>query len=170
MFVRYFGSCPVLKVSGRAFPVKVIWQDFASEENKFEKYEEAAVDKAVEIHRKKPSGDILVFLASASEIQKCCDMLQQKLKDFTDFQCMQLHGQLQADEQQRVFQPPERNKRKIVFATNCAETSNTIDGTIPPSPLSPPFPTPLLFPRSLPSLSSPRFPRDRVKQTRPHID
>ena len=128
VFVTYFGCCPILKVSGRAFPVDVIWQDSASEENEFEKYEEAAVDKVVEIHRKEPPGDVLVFLTSASEIQKCCEALQRRLKDRADFACLPLHGQLQAEEQQKVFQPLERGKRKIVFATNCAETSITIDG------------------------------------------
>jgi hypothetical protein len=44
------------------------------------------------------------------------------------FQVFPLHGQLQADEQQKVFEPLEQNKRKVVFATNCAETSITIDG------------------------------------------
>jgi hypothetical protein len=44
------------------------------------------------------------------------------------FQVFPLHGQLQADEQQKVFEALEHNKRKVVFATNCAETSITIDG------------------------------------------
>ena len=130
VFVNFFGgTCPVMKVSGRTFPVDIVWQDSASEENQFENYVEAAVSKAVEIHEKEPlPGDILVFLTSAVEIQKSCDMFRETLKDRTDFTCFQLHGQLQADEQQKVFEPPERNKRKVVFATNCAETSITIDG------------------------------------------
>ncbi|KAK7102488.1 uncharacterized protein [Littorina saxatilis] len=130
VFVRFFGNnCPVLRVSGRAFPVDVVWQDSVSEEeNDFGNYTEAAVNKAVEIHEKEPPGDILVFLTSAVEIQRCCDTFQQRMADRTDFKCLQLHGQLQADEQQKVFEPLERNKRKIVFATNCAETSITIDG------------------------------------------
>ena len=128
VFVNFFGSCPVMRVSGRTFPVDVVWQDAASEESQFENYVEAAVNKAVEIHEKEPPGDILVFLTSALEIQRSCDLFQQKVKDRTDYTCFQLHGQLQADEQQKVFEPPERNKRKVVFATNCAETSITIDG------------------------------------------
>ena len=128
VFVDFFGKCPIMKVSGRAFPVDVVWQNSAIEEKDFENYMEVAVSKAVEIHNKEPAGDILVFLTSAGEIQKCCDMFQQKMQNATNYKCFQLHGQLQADEQQKVFEPLERNKRKIVFATNCAETSITIDG------------------------------------------
>ena len=122
VFVNFFGgACPVMKVSGRTFPVDIVWQDSASEENQFENYMEAAVSKAVEIHEKEPlPGDILVFLTSALEIQRSCDMFRERLKDRTDFTCFQLHGQLQADEQQKVFEPPEKNKRKVVFATNVA--------------------------------------------------
>ena len=122
-FVNFFGSCQVMSVSCRTFPVDVVWQDAADE-----KYVDAAVKKAVEIHKEEPLGDILVFLTSASEIQKSCDLFQQKLNDRTDFTCFQLHEQLPADEQQKVFEPLDKNKRKIVFATNCAETSVTIDG------------------------------------------
>ncbi|KAK7087520.1 hypothetical protein V1264_021560 [Littorina saxatilis] len=130
VFVRFFGaSCPVLKVSGRAFPVDVVWQDSASEEKDFENYVDAAVDKAVHIHLNEPAaGDILVFLTSAAEIQKSCDAMQQRLRGHNDFEVLPLHGQLQAEDQQKVFKPLKKGKRKIVFATNCAETSITIDG------------------------------------------
>ncbi|XP_076435215.1 uncharacterized protein LOC143275037 [Babylonia areolata] len=130
VFINFFGICPVMQVSGRAFPVDVEWEDSASEENEFENYVDAAVNKVIEIHRKEPpgSGDILVFLTSAAEIQKCCDMTQKRLNDCTDFKCLPLHGQLQFEDQQKVFKSLEGNVRKIVFATNCAETSITIDG------------------------------------------
>ncbi|KAL8624687.1 hypothetical protein ACOMHN_038233 [Nucella lapillus] len=128
VFVNFFGTCPIMKVSGRAFPVDVAWEDTANEENEFENYVDTAVSKVVEIHQKDPPGDILVFLTSAAEIQKCCDMTQQRLKDRADFSCLPLHGQLQAEEQQKVFRPLGKNVRKIVYATNCAETSITIDG------------------------------------------
>ncbi|KAK7485411.1 hypothetical protein BaRGS_00023359 [Batillaria attramentaria] len=129
VFVQFFGGdCPIMNVSGRTFPVEVVWQDADSEENDFENYVDEAVKKAVEIHTKEPKGDILVFLTSPAEIDKCCEFFQETLKDHTDFQCFPLHGQLQPDEQQKVFEPLGKNKRKIVFATNCAETSITIDG------------------------------------------
>ncbi|PVD31685.1 hypothetical protein C0Q70_07103 [Pomacea canaliculata] len=128
VFVKFFGNCPVLKVSGRTFPVDVVWLDDNNEEDEFENYMQKAVKKAEEIHLKEALGDILVFLTSPLETEKCCEAFQQSLAGRNDFQCFQLHGQLQADEQQKVFEPLGKNKRKIVFATNCAETSITIDG------------------------------------------
>ena len=128
VFVDFFNKCKVMRISGRTFPVDVEWKDSASDDDQFDNYVEAAVSKAMQIHQNKPSGDILVFLTSPSEIQKSCDLLQQRLKDCTDFTYFQLHGRLQAEEQQRVLQPLDGSKRKIVFATNCAETSITIDG------------------------------------------
>ena len=128
VFVDFFNKCKVMRISGRTFPVDVEWKDSASDDDQFDNYVEAAVSKAMQIHQNKPPGDILVFLTSPSEIQKSCDLLQQRLKDRTDFTCFQLHGRLQAEEQQKVLQPLAGSKRKIVFATNCAETSITIDG------------------------------------------
>ena len=128
VFVDFFNKCKVMRISGITFPVDVEWKDSASDDDQFDNYVEAAVSKAMQIHQNKPPGDILVFLTSPSEIQKSCDLLQQRLKDRTDFTCFQLHGRLQAEEQQKVLQPLDGSKRKIVFATNCAETSITIDG------------------------------------------
>ena len=128
VFVDFFNKCKVMRIGGRTFPVDVEWKDSASDDDQFDNYVEAAVSKAMQIHQNKPSGDILVFLTSPSEIKKSCDLLQQRLEDRTDFTCLQLHGRLQAEEQQRVLQPLDGSKRKIVFATNCAETSITIDG------------------------------------------
>lgn len=81
MFVYYFGGgVPVKRVSGRAFPVDVVYEDGASEENDFENYTEAAVSKALDIHGTEEPGDILVFLTSAQEIQKCCDLFTERLR------------------------------------------------------------------------------------------
>jgi HrpA-like RNA helicase len=81
VFVDYFGGgIPVKKVSGRAFPMDVVWEDKASEESNFENYTEAAVKKALDIHKNEAAGDILVFLTSAQEIQKCCDMFTERLR------------------------------------------------------------------------------------------
>ncbi|PVD31644.1 hypothetical protein C0Q70_07061 [Pomacea canaliculata] len=115
VFVKFFGNCPVLKVSGRTFPVDVVWLDDNNEEDEFENYMQKAVKKAEEIHLKEALGDILVFLTSPLETEKCCEAFQQSLAGRNDFQCFQLHGQLQADEQQKVFEPLGKNKRKIVY-------------------------------------------------------
>ncbi|XP_064612388.1 uncharacterized protein LOC135476324 [Liolophura sinensis] len=127
VFVRYFKGCPDVKVSGRTFPVEVIWQDPALSVP-FESYMQRAVNVAADIHQEDAEGDILVFMTSPLETEKCCSLLDEKLKPRNDFKCLQIHGKLQAEEQQAVFQPLAPGVRKIVFATNSAETSVTIPG------------------------------------------
>ena len=125
VFVSYFGTCPVLSVSGRMFPVDVVWTE---DESSFENHEQAALDKTIEVHHNEEQGDILTFLTSPLEVERCCVALENALDSDTDFICLPLHGRLQANEQQKVFDPSPKGKRKIVFATNSAETSITIPG------------------------------------------
>ena len=124
LFVSYFNECPVLKVSGRMFPVHVTWKDDSS--HNFEDYLRAAVDTVREIHRKEGQGDILVFLTSPAETERACENLS-KLEPDTNLVCLPLHGKLRQEEQRKVFELL-LDKRKVVFATNCAETSITIPG------------------------------------------
>ncbi|XP_063402504.1 uncharacterized protein LOC134686725 [Mytilus trossulus] len=124
VFVRFFGECPVLSVSGRTFPVDVEWSEEAFDDN----YEKRTLEKAIDVHLREDKGDILVFLTSPLEVEKSCKQFEEKLRNYHDFICLPLHGKLQANEQQRVFTPAPHGKRKIVFATNSAETSITIPG------------------------------------------
>ncbi|XP_059157661.1 uncharacterized protein LOC131942019 isoform X1 [Physella acuta] len=132
LFIRYFQCGPELRVSGRTFPVDVLYE--MDNTNEFEDYEKKAVAKAVHVHKNEGPGDILVFLTSPVEIMRCCEELVKQLaagateRQLADFKCFPLHGQLPPDEQKKVFQPLSDGVRKIVFATNCAETSITIDG------------------------------------------
>ena len=132
VFVAYFGGediCPILQVSGRTFPVTVFYNDEDEEQPFPEQHEDKAVNKAMEIHKQflVEDGDILVFLTSPLEIEKSCERFKNSVSE-KNFKCMQLHGKLQAEEQKLVFEPPPRGHRKIVFATNSAETSITIPG------------------------------------------
>lgn len=124
VFVRYFVDCPVLAVSGRTFPVDIVWSD----EDATGEYETDALNKAIEVHKNETPGDILVFLTSPLEVEKCCKKFKEKLHSRNDFICLPLHGKLQANEQQRVFEPTPSCKRKVIFATNSAETSITVPG------------------------------------------
>ena len=131
LFVRYFGgNCPVVKVPGRAYPVDVIYCD-----NEFEissdldflvkrDYVKDSVEQACKLHQSEPVGDFVVFLTSAVEIERACQLTSNKLRDSAVI--LPLHGKLQPEDQQKVFK--EYNKRKIVFSTNVAETSVTIPG------------------------------------------
>ncbi|XP_005101073.3 ATP-dependent RNA helicase DEAH12, chloroplastic [Aplysia californica] len=128
IFMNYFPIKPaLLHVSGRTFPVDVIY-DKTDGSQDFENIEEKAMSKVVDIHNRGAPGDILVFLTSAVEIMHCCEEIKRRLKDQDNYECFPLHGQLPPAEQQKVFKRLEEGVRKIVFATNCAETSVTIDG------------------------------------------
>ena len=124
LFVAYFDQCPVLKVSGRMFPVDVIWKDGPS--CNVENYLQEAVKTAREIHHREDPGDILVFLTSPAETERACEMLTKVERD-ANLVCLPLHGKLRQEEQKKVFEE-DGDKRKVVFATNCAETSITIPG------------------------------------------
>ena len=130
LFVSYFSGCsefvlkpPVLQVSGRAFPVDVFYEDSS------EDYTTAAYVKALEVHREEAPGDILVFLTSPVETEKACKNLMSHCgHDASTIQALELHGRLQVEDQQKIFEPTPSGMRKIVFATNSAETSITIPG------------------------------------------
>ncbi|KAK7099237.1 hypothetical protein V1264_003414 [Littorina saxatilis] len=124
VFQTFFGGCPVLRATGRTFPVDVVWRG----EDEQDDYLEKAMSTVIDIHTREPPGDILVFVTSPAETEKCCQALKQRMNVKGDFICLQLHGKQQAQEQQKVFWPAPKGKRKVVFATNCAETSITIDG------------------------------------------
>ncbi|XP_067685396.1 uncharacterized protein [Haliotis asinina] len=128
VFVRYFGDCPVLRVSGRMFPVEIEYLAEGDGGKNSDNYQEEAVNKAVHVHTKDPPGDILVFVTSPLETERCSENFMNRLQGRTDFKCLVLHGQIQPDEQQLVFQATAPGIRKIVFATNSAETSITIPG------------------------------------------
>lgn len=129
VFVRYFDECPVVRVSGRVFPVDVEWQEPQPGADSFNNYQEAAVRQALRVHLHEAKGDVLVFLTSPAETERCCQLFHDLLDDRTqDCLVLPLHGRLQSEEQQKVFEPPPAGRRKVVFATNSAETSVTIPG------------------------------------------
>ncbi|KAK6192741.1 hypothetical protein SNE40_004163 [Patella caerulea] len=128
IFSRYFSKCPTIEISGRAFPVNVIWRDEKQQNIDFENIGVAAVDVAENIHNTEGPGDILVFLTSPMDTETCKDDLENRLIERTDCKCFSFHGQLQPSEQQEVFRCLPIGQRKIVFATNAAETSITIPG------------------------------------------
>jgi len=130
LFVSYFTNKsdsgwkpPVLQVSGRAFPVDVVYEDSS------EDYTTAAFMKALEVHREEAPGDILVFLTSPIETEKARkNLMSHSDRDASTIQALELHGRLQIEDQQKIFEPTVPGMRKIVFATNSAETSITIPG------------------------------------------
>ncbi|HEU5122812.1 MAG TPA: ATP-dependent RNA helicase HrpA [Verrucomicrobiae bacterium] len=126
MFSRHFNNAPIIEVSGRLYPVEVIYQplDSASEEQGEISYVDAAVQSAERILYESSFGDVLIFMPGERDIRETADQLEGRLSG--DAEIIPLFGRLSSGDQQRVFAPSPR--RKIVIATNIAETSLTIPG------------------------------------------
>ena len=130
-FSDYFGgwdNCPVITVPGRVFPVDVFWDEISEVALLDRNYVNETVMKAHGIHieNKGKEGDILVFLTSPVEIEQACKLAKETMKN--EVVVLPLHGKLQPEEQQKVFEATLGGKRKVVFSTNVAETSVTIPG------------------------------------------
>ena len=125
-FSQAFGNAPVIEVSGRMYPVEVSYAplDMASEERGDLTYIDAAVRATERVLCEPGSGDVLIFMPGERDIRETTDLLQGRYAN--DAEVIPLFGRLSAGDQQRVFQPSSR--RKIVVATNIAETSLTLPG------------------------------------------
>jgi ATP-dependent helicase HrpA len=126
MFSRHFNDAPIIEVSGRMYPVEVVYQsqDTASEEQGDLNYVDAAVQAAERIVYESSFGDVLVFMPGERDIRETSDLLEGRLG--RDAEIIPLFGRLSSGDQQRVFSPS--SQRKIIIATNIAETSLTIPG------------------------------------------
>ena len=97
-------------------------------------YIKSSVETVLKIHNSEPPGDILVFLTGMDEIDQCITYLSEyrheKAATNSGLKLLPLpmHGSLPPKDQLKVFQPAVRGYRKVIIATNIAETSITIDG------------------------------------------
>jgi len=130
-FAEYFssarGKAPVLMVSGRTYPVEVRWRPF--EESREYDLNNAIADGVDELWRGGVGGDILVFLPGEREIREAADHLRKHLAHqpvLRNAEVLPLFARLSQAEQDRIFQP--HGQRRIVLATNVAETSLTVPG------------------------------------------
>src|SRR5881394_820325 len=125
-FSRHFDNAPIIEVSGRMYPVQVQYQslDEASEERGEVSYVDAAVQAAERIVYETNSGDVLIFMPGERDIREASDQIDGKFSG--EAEIIPLFGRLSSGDQQRVFASSPR--RKIVIATNIAETSLTIPG------------------------------------------
>jgi ATP-dependent helicase HrpA len=123
-FSKHFGGAPVIEVSGRLYPVEVRYRPVSGdEEDTTREEEEQALADAVDEVCREGGGDVLVFLPGEREIRDTADVLRRrKVKG----ELLPLYSRLSAEEQDRVFKPGK--ERRIVLATNVAETSLTVPG------------------------------------------
>ena len=124
-FSRHFGDAPIVEVSGRTYPVEVRYRPLLAEEKEDDDRDQiTAICDAVDELQSAGPGDILVFLSGEREIRDTADALNKKQLRFTEV--LPLYARLSSAEQHRVFQ--QHTGRRIVLATNVAETSLTVPG------------------------------------------
>jgi len=123
-FSKAFDNAPVIEVSGRLYPVEVRYEppeEMAEEDlSMIEALAHALENVLIETSH----GDILAFLPTERDIRETEDLFRGRYG--AEFEILPLFGRLSSSDQERVFKPS--NKRKIVLATNVAETSLTIPG------------------------------------------
>src|SRR3569833_2155941 len=117
-FAKFFGEAPVISVSGRTYPVDVLYRPPREDEAGLA---ELVANAGEEITELDPRSDILVFLPGEREIREALGELEQHALPHTLL--LPLYGRLSAAEHQRVF--VRVSQRRVVLATNVAETSLT---------------------------------------------
>ncbi|GEQ71104.1 hypothetical protein JCM33374_g4785 [Metschnikowia sp. JCM 33374] len=127
-FTRYFGNAPQFFIPGRTFPVEVFYS-----KSRCMDYVETAVKQVVTIHlaNKKGDGDILVFMTGQEDIEATCELIHEKLSLLDNpppLDVYPIYSTLPADLQKKIFTKQNSERRKVVVATNIAETSLTVDG------------------------------------------
>uniref|UniRef100_A0AAQ5YG59 Pre-mRNA-splicing factor ATP-dependent RNA helicase DHX16 n=1 Tax=Amphiprion ocellaris TaxID=80972 RepID=A0AAQ5YG59_AMPOC len=128
-FSCFFDDAPVFRIPGRRFPVDIYYTKAPEAD-----YLEACVVSVLQIHVTQPPGDILVFLTGQEEIEACCELLQERCRrlgsKIAELLVLPIYANLPSDMQAKIFNPTPPGARKVVVATNIAETSLTIDGII----------------------------------------
>lgn len=135
-FSKHFDNAPIIEVSGRTYPVETWYRPLAAEldENGEPLFDDLSVDQGIlraldeiEAHErsvKQRAGDVLVFLPGEREIREAAEVLRKANLRHTEI--LPLYARLTPAEQQKIFRPAAG--RKIVLATNVAETSLTVPG------------------------------------------
>ncbi|MEB4592637.1 ATP-dependent RNA helicase HrpA [Candidatus Thiothrix sp. Deng01] len=125
-FSHHFNGAPIINVSGRTYPVEIRYRPLVDVdgEEEFERDQtEAILDAVDELGRESP-GDILIFLPGEREIRETAEALRKHHPPATEI--LPLYARLSSEEQHRIFEP--HGRRRIVLATNVAETSLTVPG------------------------------------------
>ncbi len=123
-FSRHFNNAPVIEVSGRTYPVEVRYRPVIEEADDGDRDQLQAIFDAVDELGRESRGDILIFMSGEREIRDTADALNKR--DLPHTEVLPLYARLSNAEQNRVFQ--SHSGRRIVLATNVAETSLTVPG------------------------------------------
>lgn len=121
---QLLGDAPIVTSEGRMYPVATRWGAPYQSGNYFE---QRIVSTCLEALAEQ-GGNLLVFLPGQAEIRRVHQALEDRLADRNDILLCPLHGELELSAQRAAIEPPSAGKRKVVLATNIAETSVTIEG------------------------------------------
>jgi ATP-dependent RNA helicase DHX8/PRP22 len=125
-FSEYFNKCPIFTIPGRTYPVEIMYSREPESD-----YLDAALVTVMQIHLTEPAGDILLFLTGQEEIDTSCEILFERMKalgpSVPDLIILPVYSALPSEMQSKIFDPAPPGSRKVVIATNIAETSITID-------------------------------------------
>ncbi len=126
LFSKHFDDAPVIEVSGRLYPVEIRYRPVKSEDEDDQErdLEQAIVDAVDEVTRLSRDGDVLIFLPGEREIRDTAELLRKHHPPGVEI--LPLFARQSAQEQERVFQPG--GARRVILATNVAETSLTVPG------------------------------------------
>lgn len=125
-FSRFYGGAPEFIIPGRTFPV-----DLHFSRTPCEDYVDSAVKQVLAIHVSQGPGDILVFMTGQEDIEATCELVDDRLKLLNDppkLSILPIYSQMPAEQQARIFERADAGVRKVIVATNIAETSLTVDG------------------------------------------
>jgi pre-mRNA-splicing factor ATP-dependent RNA helicase DHX38/PRP16 len=125
-FSDFYGGAPEFFIPGRTFPVDVMFH-----RSPVEDYVDQAVQQVLAIHVSMGAGDILVFMTGQEDIECTCELIQERLNALNDppkLSILPIYSQMPADLQAKIFDRAAPGVRKVIVATNIAETSLTVDG------------------------------------------
>ncbi|CAI9101453.1 OLC1v1038783C1 [Oldenlandia corymbosa var. corymbosa] len=126
-FSDFFDYAPIFRIPGRRYPVEI---NFTKEPEA--DYLDAAIATVLQIHVTRPPGDILVFLTGQEEIETAEEILKHRTRGLgtkiAELMICPIYANLPTELQAKIFDPIPEGARKVVLATNIAETSLTIDG------------------------------------------
>ena len=128
-FSEFFDDAPIFRIPGRRFPVDIYYTKAPEAD-----YIDACVVTVLQIHVTQPLGDVLVFLTGQEEIETAQELLTERTRKLgskiKELVIVPIYANLPSDMQAKVFEPTPPGARKVVLATNIAETSLTIDNII----------------------------------------
>lgn len=147
-FSKFYGNAPTFTIPGRTFPVEIFHSKSPCED-----YVDSAVKQVLQIHLSLPLGDILVFMTGQEDIEVTCQVVQgesqlkfaavvasyanlngterlSQLDEPSPLAVLPIYSQMPADLQAKIFEATEDGRRKVIVATNIAETSLTVDGIL----------------------------------------